>query len=93
MALPSFFCFVFLCFFVYFCAVFSCFHATDCEAHSFTNDGYGIFNVRTNVGACRTHVEAQAQTSLQKSLLSGGTEKLSLTLPDQGIEPMQGFRI
>ena len=36
------------------CAVFSCFHTTDCEA-SFTTDGYGIFNVHTNLGTCRTH--------------------------------------
>ena len=24
-------------------------------AYSFTTDGYGIFNVRTNLGTCRTH--------------------------------------
>ena len=35
--------------------MFSCFHTTNCEADSFTTDGYGIFKVRTNVGACRTH--------------------------------------
>ena len=33
-------------------AVFSCFHT---EAYSFTTDGYGIFNMRINVGACRTN--------------------------------------
>ena len=37
------------------CAAFSYFHATGCDAYYFTTDGYGIFNVRTNVGACRTH--------------------------------------
>ena len=35
------------------CAVFSCFHTTDCEAYSFRTDGYGIFNVRTNLGVGR----------------------------------------
>ena len=35
-------------------AVFPCFHSTGYEAYSFTTDGYEIFNVRTNVGACRT---------------------------------------
>ena len=44
--------------------MFSCFQNTDCEAYSFTTDGYGIFNVRTNVGACHTHEGGQAQTSL-----------------------------
>ena len=32
-----------------------CVAITDREAYSFTTDGYGIFNVRTNLGACRTH--------------------------------------
>ena len=32
----------------------NCDHTTGCEAYSFTTDGYGIFNVRTNLGACRT---------------------------------------
>ena len=35
------------------CAVFSCFHT----AGSFTTDGYGIVNMRTHLGACRTHEE------------------------------------
>ena len=29
--------------------VFSCFDTTGCEAYSFTTDGYGIFNVHTNL--------------------------------------------
>ena len=33
----------------------SCAHTTGCEAYSFATDAYGIFNVRTNWGACRTH--------------------------------------
>ena len=36
-------------------AVFLCGHATDCEAYSFTTCGHGIFNVRTHLGAYRTH--------------------------------------
>ena len=36
-------------------AVFLDDYTTGCEAYSFTTDGYGIFNVRKNVGACRTH--------------------------------------
>ena len=33
-----------------------------------TTDGYGIFNVRTHLGACRTHEGGdQAQTSLHFS--------------------------
>ena len=36
------------------CAVFLCSHTTGCEAYSFATDRYGIFNVRTNLGACRT---------------------------------------
>ena len=36
-------------------AVFSCFYTTDFEACSFTTNGYGIFNVHTNLEACRTH--------------------------------------
>ena len=32
----------------------SCFHTTGCEAYSFTTDGYGIFNLRTNLGAYHT---------------------------------------
>ena len=39
------------------CALFSCLHTTGCEAYSFTTDEYGIFNMHTNVGACRTHEE------------------------------------
>ena len=36
-------------------AVFVCDHTTDCGDFFFTTDGYGIFNVRKNLGACRTH--------------------------------------
>ena len=36
-------------------AVFLCDHTSSCEAYSFTTDGYGIFNMRKNLGACRAH--------------------------------------
>ena len=42
----------FLLFFLY--AVFLCFHTTGYESYPFTTDGYGIFNVRTNLVAWRT---------------------------------------
>ena len=32
-----------------------CFHTTGGEAYSFTTDGYGIFKMRTYLGACRAH--------------------------------------
>ena len=37
------------------CAVFSCLHTTGREAYSFTTNRYGIFDVRTHLGACRLH--------------------------------------
>ena len=37
------------------CVVFSCLRTFHCEAYSFTTDGYGIFNMRANLGACYAH--------------------------------------
>ena len=37
------------------CAVFLYFHTTGYEAYSFMTYGYGIFNMHTNLDACRTH--------------------------------------
>ena len=48
-----------------------------------TTDGYGIFNVRTNLGACHTH-EGRSDTNKSAQEL---TEKLFLMLPHQGIDP------
>ena len=71
------------------CAVFSCFHTIGCEAYSFMADGYyyinGIFNVRTDVGACSTH-EHEGGSGTNKSALEltrtvGGTENCSLPCP------------
>ena len=36
-------------------AVFLCDRTAGCVAYSFTTDGYGIFNMRTHLGACRTY--------------------------------------
>ena len=47
-------------------------------------DGYGIFNMCTNLGACHKH--KGTQTSLHMGCLEG-IQKLSFTLPHQGIEP------
>ena len=38
-------------------AVFVCEYTTGGDAYSFTTVGYGIFNVRTHLGVCRTHEE------------------------------------
>ena len=67
----------FLLFFFFLCAVFSCFHSTGCEAYSFTTDGYGIFNVRKNLGACRTHGGGSEGTSKSAQQLTGITRRLS----------------
>ena len=69
------------------CAVFSYFRTTGCEAYFFfTTDGYGIFNVITNLGVCRTHKWGYCtNTSAQE--LTRRDRKLFLTLPGQGIEP------
>ena len=60
--------------FVPLCFVCSCLHTAGCQAYSFPTDGYGIFNVRHKQVCTRVDSEA-------------GIEKLSATLPRQGIEP------
>ena len=75
------------------CAVFACIHTTGCEAYSFTTDEYGIFNVRTNVGACRTREEGGGGGSSGTNKSRVASEgyiyiyKLFLTLPRQRFEP------
>ena len=56
------------------CAVFSCFHTTVCEAYSFTVNGCRIFNVRTNLGACRTH-EWRSGTNKSAQMLTRKRQK------------------
>ena len=41
--------------FVFLCVAFWWLHTTGCGAYSFTTNGYGIINVRTNLGTCRKH--------------------------------------
>ena len=47
-------------------AVFSCFHTDGYEAYSLTTDGYGIFNVRTKLGACRSQEGGVRRKSAQE---------------------------
>ena len=67
-----------------------CEHTTGCETYSFTTDGYGIFNLRTNSGACRTH-EMGSDTNKSVQELDGRDIIFfpcsSSGLPRQGIEP------
>ena len=58
-------------------AVFSYFQTTGSEAYSFTTDGYGIFNVRTTVGACRTH-EGESGTNKSAQELTWRDRKTAL---------------
>ena len=72
-------------------AVFLCDHTTRCKAYSFTTDGFGIFNVWTNLGVCLTH-EGGSGANKSAQVDSEEQKKLLLTLPRQGIEP-QGLGI
>ena len=93
--LPSFF-FSFLFFFVknsipvY--TVFLCLHTAVCEADSITTGGLGIFNVRTFcVCECR-RLHTKGRSGTQKKVCTrvdseGQRQKLSVTLPRQGIKP------
>ena len=58
-----------------------------CEAYSFRTDGYGTFNVRAKLGACRTHEGEPGTKKSAKELTrkGGGAEKLFLS--QEGIEP------
>ena len=62
------------------------FHIAGCEAYYFTTVGYGIFNVRTNVDARRTH-EGGSGTNKSAHGLTRRDRKtfLLLTLSLQGL--------
>ena len=49
-------------------SVLSCFHTTGCEPYSFTTAGYGIFNLRTNFDACRTHEGGSGTNKAEQEL-------------------------
>ena len=71
------------------CAVCSCFHTTGCQAYSFTTDGYGIFNVCTNLGAWSTCIRkgGQTQRSMHKGWL-GATQNSGISpCPARGSNP------
>ena len=71
--------------------MFSCFNTTGCEAYSFATDEYGIFNKRTNLGACRTHERGVGgggwvlgscrHKQVCTRVDSGGQKKVFLILP------------
>ena len=50
-----------------------------------TTDGYGIFNVRTNLAACRTH-EGGSSANKSAQELTRREKNPTLTLTHQGIE-------
>ena len=59
-------------FFLSMCAVFSSFHSTGCKVYSCRTDGYGIFNMRINVDACRTHEAGSSPNKPEQELTGGG---------------------
>ena len=70
------------------------YYTTGCEAYPYTTVGYGIFNVRTNLGASRTHRRRARHKHVCTRVDSAeGREKLPLTLPRQGIETIQAIRL
>ena len=73
------------------CAVFMCFRTSGCEAYSFTTDGYGIFNVRTHLGACRTHEEGSDTNKPAQELTR--REKRTVPHPAQPGDRTQGFQV
>ena len=66
------------------------FHIAGCEAYYFTTVGYGIFNVRTNVDARRTH-EGGSGTNRSAHGLTRRDRKTKKTLPLTLLR--QGLRI
>ena len=81
-ALPS----VFVCaFFSPLCSVFVSIPPA-ARAYYFTTDEYGIFNMRTYLGACRTQEGGVRYKEVCTRVDSEG-QKNFLTLPRQGTEP------
>ena len=72
----------------------SCFWPTGCEAYSFTTDGYGIFTVRTHLGARVPYTDTKGGGQTQNQICtrrvdSEGQKICSLTL-DQPRGPNPG---
>ena len=67
--------------------MFSCFHATGCEAYYFTTDGYGIFNVRTLLGACHTHEGGSGTNRSTQELTRRDRKTVAHPAPARGSNP------
>ena len=67
-------------------------HTTGIEAYSFTTDGYEIFNVRTHLGARRTH-EGGSGTNQSAQELTGGGMGTTAPPPAPPQDRTQGLRI
>ena len=57
--------------------------------YSFRTDGYGIFNVRTNLGACRTHEGGSGTNKSAQELTR--RDKISLSYPAPPGDQTQGL--
>ena len=74
--------------FVFLCAMFLWFHTTNCEEYSFTTDGYEIFNMRTHLGACRTHEGGSGTNKSAQELIRRDRKKTCpLPCPARGSNP------
>ena len=75
------------CFFSLLRSVFLCFPTTGFEAKAFATYGYGIFNVRTHLDACRTHEGGSGTDKSAQELTLRDNKNLLIALPRQVIEP------
>ena len=75
--------------FSFLCAVFSLvvFPYHRLWSYSFTTDGHGIFNVRTNLDTCRTHEGGSGTTKSAQELTRRDRKTVPYPIPLQGIEP------
>ena len=72
-------------------AVFLCDHTTGREAYSITTDGYGVFNVRTTFGACRTHEEESGTNKPAQKLTLRDRKPVAHSVPPGN--RTQGLRV
>ena len=80
--------FIWLVHIVFFlCAMCLCFHTTGCDAYSFTTGGYGIVNVRTNLGSCRIHEEGSGTNKSAEELTRMGQKNYYSHCPARGSNP------
>ena len=69
------------------------YHTTGCEAYSFTTDGYGILNVYTNVGVCRTHKGGSGINKFAQELTRRAMTGKTVPHPAPPVDRTQGLRI